>query len=338
MRRVILTVGAVVSLGVAAAVVWSRDAGRAEAVPAPARVAAAGRVEPVSEERVVAAEATGRLARVLVDEGDRVARGQVLAIIANDDRAARVAAAEARLARLLNGARPEERRQARAALSEAQAVADHARSRLERVRAVARSSVGHDEADRAEREHEVALARLEAARAALALVEAESRAEDIAAARAARDEAKALLEKTIVRAPVAGVVTRRHRNEGESVVETAPVVTVADDSVRRVRAEIDETDVGRVAVGQRVHVTADAFGSRRFAGRIVRVGLSLGRKQVITDEPTERRDTKVLEALVELEDGRELPLNLRVDVYVEVDERPPEAVPEALEASKGGSS
>ncbi len=321
MRRILRALATILSVGIAAAAVGTREAERAPGTPPPpARVAAAGRVEPASEERVVAAEATGRLAEVLVDEGDRVARGQVLAVIANDERKARVAAAEARLERLLNGARPEERRQARAAVREAEAVADHARAEVERLRSiVASGAVGEDEVDRAEREHRVALARRDAAREAHALVEAETRAEDVAAARAALDEAKALLEKTLVRAPVAGVVKRRHRNQGESVVETAPVATVADVSVRRVRAEIDETDVGRVAVGQSAFVTADAFGARRFAGRVVRVGQSLGRKSVITDEPTERRDTKVLEALVELEDGHELPLNLRVDVSVEID-------------------
>ena len=319
MKRTLLAVGAALSIGLGAAAIWGRSEAP-QAPPAPPRVAAAGRVEPASEERVVAAEATGRLAEVLAEEGDRVERGQTLAIIANDDRKARVAGAEARLARLLNGARAEEKRQAHAAVREAAAVAVNAEAERDRRQSlVASGAIGREELDRAEREHRVAVARLDAARESLALVEAESRVEDIAAARAALDEARALLEKTIVRSPIAGVVTRRHRNGGESVVETAPVFTVADTSIRRVRAEIDETDVARIALGRRAHVMADAFGSRRFEGRVVRVGLSLGRKLVTTDEPAERRDTKVLEALIELEDGGDLPLNLRVDVYITAD-------------------
>jgi multidrug resistance efflux pump len=319
MKRTLLAVGASLSVGLTAVALWSRDTAVPPRPPV-ARVAAAGRVEPASEERVVAAEATGRLTEVRVDEGDRVVRGQVLAVIANDERRARVAAAEARLERLLNGARAEERRQARAAVREADAVAEHARVEVERRRDIVESgAIGREEVDRAERERKVALARLDAAREVLALIEAEARVEDLAVARAALDEAKALLERTVVRAPIDGVVTRRHRREGESVVETAAVVTVADASVRRVRAEIDETDVARVAVGQRATVTADAFGGRRFAGRVLRVGLALARKEVLTEEPAERRDTKVLEALIELEDGHELPLNLRVDVYLELD-------------------
>ena len=75
----------------------------------------------------------------------------------------------------------------------------------------------------------------------------------------------------------------------------------------RVRVDVDEADVARVRVGQPAYVTADAFGTRRFNGRVMRVGQMLGRKNVRTDEPSERVDQKVLETLVELEDGSALP-------------------------------
>ena len=63
-------------------------------------------------------------------------------------------------------------------------------------------------------------------------------------------------------------------------------------------------------------MTADAFGGRRFTGTVVRIGQVLGKKNVRTDEPTERVDTKVLETLIELQDGHELPLGLRVQAFV----------------------
>jgi hypothetical protein len=91
---------------------------------------------------------------------------------------------------------------------------------------------------------------------------------------------------------------------------------MADDRIRRVRVDVDEADVGRITIGQPAFVTADAFGDRRFRGRVIRIGQLLGRKNVRTDEPTERVDTKVLETLVELEDGRELPLGLRVQAFI----------------------
>ncbi len=121
-----------------------------------------------------------------------------------------------------------------------------------------------------------------------------------------------------MRAPIDGVVLRKHRRAGETVSTQfeSPVVTVADRSRLRVRVDVDEADVARLRVGQAAYVTAAAFGDRRFTGRVVRVGQLLGRKTVRTDEPAERVDTKVLETLIELADGRELPLGLRVQAFI----------------------
>jgi len=84
---------------------------------------------------------------------------------------------------------------------------------------------------------------------------------------------------------------------------------------------MDETDIARVQVGQRAYVTADAFDGRKFWGRVTRIGGELGRKNVRTDEPTERVDTKILETLVQFDDGRELPAGLRVDSFIIVPKR-----------------
>jgi len=166
--------------------------------------------------------------------------------------------------------------------------------------------------DKSEQEFKVAQAKVDSARERLSLVDAGSREEDharadaeVALARAALDEARAVLAKTFVRAPIDGVVLRKHRRAGETVSTQfeSPVVTIADRSRLRVRVDVDEVDVARLRDGQAAYVTADAFGSRRFTGRVVRVGQVLGRKNVRTDEPTERVDTKVLETLIELADG-----------------------------------
>ena len=80
--------------------------------------------------------------------------------------------------------------------------------------------------------------------------------------------------------------------------------------------DVDETDVDRVHVGQKAYVTADAYGKQKFWGHVVRVGEQLGPKNVRTDEPSERVDVKILETLVELDKGVELPVGLRVDTFV----------------------
>ena len=96
----------------------------------------------------------------------------------------------------------------------------------------------------------------------------------------------------------------------------SPIVTIADRSALRVRVDVDEADVSKIAVGQEAYVTADAFDGIKFRGRVVRVGQLLGKKNIRTDEPAERVDTKILEVLVQLDDGHELPLGLRVQAFI----------------------
>jgi HlyD family secretion protein len=64
-------------------------------------------------------------------------------------------------------------------------------------------------------------------------------------------------------------------------------------------------------------VTAEANGTRKFWGRVIRAGHILGKKNIRTDEPSEHVDTKILETLVELDPGQQLPLGLRVDSFLE---------------------
>lgn len=294
-----------------------------------------GRVEPVSEEVRVAAHVGGILREVAVDEGDTVLAGQVIARIENAEYVARASAAEAELRvreadarRVRHGARDQERQEAMAVVEEAEAVLDHDRADLLRLHELAREKViAQQELDRGEQAARVAQARLEAARQHASLVAADAREEDqsradsdVALARARVAEARALLAKTVIRAPMDGIVLRRHRKAGESVSTQfdSPIVTIADRSSVRVRVDVDENDVARVVVGQPAYVTADAFGNRRFAGRVVRVGQVLGRKNFRTDEPSERVDTKILETLIQLDDGHELPIGLRVQAFVAV--------------------
>jgi len=93
---------------------------------------------------------------------------------------------------------------------------------------------------------------------------------------------------------------------------------MADDSTLRVRLDVDESDVSKLKVGQQAYVTAEAYGTRKFRGHVIRVGRILGKKNVRTDEPSEHVDTKILETLVELDPAQPLPLGLRVDSFVEI--------------------
>ncbi len=297
-----------------------------------------GRVEPYSEDIKLGSELSGKLRSVNVEEGDAITRGQVLAVLENDDYRAQVLSAEAELRakeatlrKVLNGARSQERAEALSSVRAAQAVLDNARAETERRQKLyAAGVISREEAERFAREYDVAKARYQEAVERHSLVDDRAREEDrsfaeadVQLARARLKEARARYAKTFIKSPIDGTALRKHHRNGESVSNSStvpdPILTIGDKKVLRVRVDVDETEVSKVRVGQKAYVTADAFGRQKFWGRVVRIGEELGRKNVRTDEPTERVDTKILETLVELDNGVQLPVGLRVDAFILAD-------------------
>ena len=305
------------------------------------RIAAHGRVEGASEEILLSFKLPGRIRALYVEEGARVRVGQVLAELENTEQLARLEAerallakAEAQLALLRAGARAEERERARAAVEEARAVREHAEAAYQRAKRLQeRGILSRQELDLAEREWRTAHARWEAARQQYARLLAGSRPEEIAAAeaevhlaRARVREAEAHYENTRLRAPRDGIILRCFMRAGEVVrPETLgqPVLSMADDSRLRVRAEVDETDVAKIRLGAPAFITADAYRGETFTGRVIKIGAAVGRKTMMSDDPAEKRDREVLETWVELDPsarGR-LVIGLRVDVIIELARR-----------------
>lgn len=298
-------------------------------------VAGPGRVEPHSEDIKIGSELSGRLKRVNVEEGDAIRRGQIMAELENDDYRAQVESAranvvarEAALRKVVNGARRQERNEAWSSVNEAKAVLENAQSEARRRQALYSAGVvSREELERYSREADVAQAKYRAAVEQHSLVDDHAREEDrslaqadLQLAQAQLAEAQARYEKTFIRSPIAGTVLRKHHRSGESVSNSStvpdPVVTVGDQRVQHVRVDVDETDVSKVRVGQSAYVTADAYGKKKFWGHVIRVGQLLGPKNVRTGEPTEKVDTKILETLVELDAGAQLPDGLRVDAFI----------------------
>ena len=296
-------------------------------------ICAAGKVEPVSEEIEIGSEISGSLRLVPVEEGQHLRKGQTIAVVDNGDYAARVAEARATIAvrqaaldRVVNGAREQERREAEAAVAEARAVVENARAEQARKHSLfSTGDISRSDWVNADREYRVAEARLAEALAHFQFLDAPARADerdraaaDLALARAQLAESEALLEKTTIRAPFDGTVLKRLRKAGESVSDKGdtPIVRFGDNSRLRVRVDVDETDVARVAVGERAYFTAQAFGQQRFWGTVTRLGQSLGKKNIDTGDPAEKTDTKVLETLVDLDGHPPLPSGLRVDSFL----------------------
>ncbi len=326
------------------------------------KIAAPGVVESVSEEIEVGAEIAGKLKQVPVEEGDFVTRGQTIAILENADYETAVAAARSQIEvlrsqqktararfdsaaadklRIANGARVEERREARAAFdSTIPTVENASREVARRQRLFAQGDVSLEEFERAKRDFEIAEKRSQESLERFNTINAVARTDDLAKADASIKlaeaqikefdalileaearvrEARARLQKTVVRAPVSGVIVRKRLKTGESVSpenSASGIVTIADVSALRVRVDVDERDVAQIRENQRAFVTADAYGANKFTGKVIKIGQILGRKNFRTERPTERVDTKILEVLIELDANQRLPLGLRVDAFI----------------------
>lgn len=343
-RRVRRTAIALLGLTAACAFGASDDLPPSQ-MPAPVPrtvIAALGRVEPASEEIRIAAAMTGRLAEVPLDEGQSVKQGQIVARLENADHLARVKAAEANvriaqaaLDRVINGARPAERAEAAAAVRESEALLARAEREATRQRGLADKKLGSaQDLDNAVSDLDVARARLARAREHLAVVDAPAREDErmraeaeLALARARLDEAQAVYDKSFVRSPIDGTVLRKFRRAGEQVTEMGdtPILAVGDLSHLRVRAEVDEADIALVRLGQPAYVKAAAYGERRIAGSVSRIGSLMGRKTVISDAPGERKDSRVLEVMIDLGADAHLPAGLRVDAFIEIGKAGPAA-------------
>lgn len=225
----------------------------------------------------------GRLAETLVDEGDRVVAGQVIARLAGDTfeqavlgAEAEVAARQAALDKLEAGPRPAEIAQARAILTEREAALENARQAHRRAAALrttgATSAAAVDEATAA---RDMAAARERSAREALTLLEEGSRAEDIAVARAELAAAHAALlsaqtaqADAALRAPSDGIVLTRVLEAGAIVSPSDIVFAIALTEPVWVRGYVAEPYLGRIAPGMRVELFTDSAPAKPYSGTV----------------------------------------------------------------------
>jgi HlyD family secretion protein len=133
--------------------------------------------------------------------------------------------------------------------------------------------------------------------------------------------AQAALEKTQVRAPADGMVLRVDAKAGELAIPAAgpPIMSIGDVGALRVRAEVNEQDLGRIRVGQAVLVRAGAFHGREFDGRVSSIARVVGPSRINSGDPRKFSDVDVLEVLVDLPDPGPLVVGEQVDVYFKSD-------------------
>lgn len=247
-------------------------------------VSVTGTIEAIQVD--VSAKIAGRIAERPVNEGDRVAAGQLLVRLDEAEQAAEVRRQEAAvrttqstLNDLMAGARREEMEDARAALQSASATREWTERDFRRAEGLFRQAlIAAQEVDRARQAYEVAVAQEKSARQKLLLLEAGSRPDQIesargqlAQARHALDMAKTRLKEMTILSPLDGVVLRKNLEVGELATPGVPILTLMKPSDIWVRAYVPEEEVARIKVGNPARVAVDGYPARRFPGRVTEI-------------------------------------------------------------------
>lgn len=136
-------------------------------------------------------------------------------------------------------------------------------------------------------------------------------------ARANLDRAEADLELSSVRSPIDGQVLDLHVRAGERVGADG-IAEIGDTSAMYAVAEVYETDIGRVRSGQRAQIRSAAL-PHDLAGTVERIGLKIGKKDVLSTDPVADADARVVEVRVRLDEPALAAAltNLRVEVVIE---------------------
>lgn len=220
----------------------------------------------------IAADSAGRIVERPASAGTRVAAGDVVFILDDAEQREAVAGAEARLAQaeadlanLRTGQRPEELSVLAANLSAAEASLRTAEEDLARKQALLdRGVVARSVVDDAAAARDTAQAHVDAARQQMSVAALPARPEQIAAAErnvaaqaAALAQSRIQLDRRRVTAPAAGLVTATTFETGEQVPAGQPVVTLLPDANRKVRFYVPETGLARLAIGDAVAVSCD---------------------------------------------------------------------------------
>lgn len=221
-------------------------------------VTASGRIRP-NRSVDIQADVSGRIVDLRVEEGDLVAEDDTLLIIDPTSFQAALQRSEAALS------------SAQAAAAQARASRDQAerlRRRTRRIREQNPELISEQELEDAETNHEVQQALFEAAEF------------QVAQARANVREARDRLSKTVITAPMSGLITRLNVERGETAIvgtmnnPGTVLLTVADLAEMEAVLEVDETDIPQIEVGDSAGIEIDAFPDSVFAGRVTEIAHS----------------------------------------------------------------
>ncbi len=329
----IAATAAIIALAVYLAMRYER--GNTPAVQQPVvqqYISAEGKLEArPGAEMDVGTELTARIERFLVREGDHVDKGQVIAVLDSKDLAARLRQAEAELSvaqakrnEVAAGARDEEIKQAQAVLQRAQSEQVQAEKEYKRTGQLLKDNfVSQATLDKAESAYKVATAKMAEAEENLRLLQSGPRRETLALHEAQVSQAEAnvlyvrsLLDKTRVVSPIGGILIERYLDVGEVVMPEKPIAAIADTSQLRINAEVDETDAGRLHLGDPVEVTAYAYPGQVYRGRVEEIADYVGKREIKPNNPAVNLGLKIIQVKIALLEATPLKLGMTVDVRI----------------------
>jgi HlyD family secretion protein len=284
---------------------------------APTKVSALGRLEPQGQIIRLAAPSSlqgAQVRQLLVQEGEQVQKGEVIAIL--DGQETRKAAlekaktdvqtAKAKLAQVKAGAKQGDIDAQRAEISRLEAELRNAETEYQRNDALFREgAISEVDLDSKRLRLEATKEQIRQAQSSLTSI-AEVRPEDVQIAeaelnstQAAVRQAEASLEQIYVRAPMTAQVIKVHARPGE-VVGTDGIVQLGQTDQMKVVAQVHETDITKVQVGQKATVTGTAFADQ-LTGQVSQIGLQVSEQDVFATNPLADTDNRVIEVKIALD-------------------------------------
>ena len=251
-------------------------------VESPYAAIANGKVDVEGGIIQIAARRGGIVRDVLVQEGDRVVAGQILARQEDDE--------------------------ARLAVQAAAAAVSQAESQLAQIRVDIRTAQREQERlQKLVATNFVAAQRMDQAQDAVATAQARlgSQIAAVQTARAQLDQARYNQELTVIRAPTNGRIVRRYANPGAgaSTLNVSNMFDLEPDAPRIVRAEVVESDLPNLRDGQAVEISPEGDSTKVYIGSVLRRAAVFGARKLASDDPSQRTDERVVEVVASAGDA-----------------------------------
>lgn len=253
--------------------------------------------------------------KLQVREGDRIKKGQIIAILDNHEileatlkqAKAEVKIAQARLDLVKAGSSQSTLKAQKARIDRLKEETSTAMQECKRIKKLRkRGMVSESISDKKCLDEKVFRAQLRESRAILMTL-SEVRDVNVAVSLAELHmaemtvfKAQAELERSVVRTPIDGQILKLHTNPGE-LIGILGIAEVGQTANMWVTAEVYETDVNRVKVGQSVLISSDGFPGT-LHGSVKEIGLTIGKNQLTSDDPTANKDARMVEVKIKLDE------------------------------------